>query len=53
MARESPASAPMRIGGKAKQSTPVKAASKPATPKQTAAVKKVAKAASRKKGWQV
>jgi hypothetical protein len=48
MAKESPASAPMRIGGKAKQTTPVSKASKPAAPKQTGALKKSANASKRK-----
>lgn len=46
MTKESPASAPMRIGGKAKQKTPVEAASKPSDPDGTGALKRSAKASN-------
>lgn len=46
MTKESPASAPMRIGGKAKQKTPVEVATKPADPDGTMALKKSAKASN-------
>ncbi len=46
VAKESPSSAPMRIGGKAKQKTPVDAASKPADPEGTGALKRSAKAST-------
>ena len=46
MTKESPASAPMRIGGRMKQKTPVSAASKPADLEGTAPLKKSAKASN-------
>lgn len=46
IAKESPANAPMRIGGKAKQKTPVDMASKPADPDGTGALKRSAKASN-------
>ncbi len=45
-ARESPPSAPMRIGGKAKQKTPVETGSKPADPEGTGALKRSANAST-------
>jgi len=46
MTKESPSSAPMRIGGRMKQKTPVETASKPSDPEGTGALKKSAKASN-------
>lgn len=48
MSKESPASAPMRIGGRMKQKTPVETVSKPADPEGTGALKRSAKASKGK-----
>ncbi len=47
MTKESPSSAPMRIGGKMKQKTPVDSASKPSDPDGTGALKKSANASKK------